>query len=391
MELINRDTVAHTNLMLIHDLIWAKHEDVKMPEIYVYYGWSDREKGETCHVRFEREGGISNTFKLNKKLTNTLVKSPLVCMDLNIRFDLQALELAKHEFPKGWLASTGTHPLDNFLQEDLWSIGQNSFELSEKIAKVIKGILTTSHRLLALTTDRVYDLYMSLNVDATDLTKFKLRFDRIYPKLPDLKNENDELSPIIIGIKEEFGLEPGENATYNQVVAQLKKAEHIINQQVEKHIKKSNLKGEPLEMFKKEITSILMATSHYTGKVFSYDGVHGADLLNQVANDVLEKLYYYRAGAGTPVRRNLALDISSWYVWEYPEDGGAPIRAPEPELDFRTIILEGYTDSFTDLLGPLLIESGHADVIRPYQYHVKADLADGRAIGSMTRVTKPAA
>ena len=91
MELINRDTVAHANLMLIHDLIWARNENVKMPEIYVYYSWSEREKGETCHVRFEREGGISNTFKLNKKLTNTLVKSPLVCMDLNIRFDLQAL------------------------------------------------------------------------------------------------------------------------------------------------------------------------------------------------------------------------------------------------------------------------------------------------------------
>lgn len=388
MELINRDTVAHVNLMLIHDLIWEKDETIKMPEIYVYYGWSEREKGETCHVRFEREGGISNTFKLNKKLTNILVKSPIVCMDLKIRFELQKLELAKYEFPKGWLVPAETHPLDGFLQEDLWSIDRNSFELSEKVGKVVRDILHTSHRLLALTTDRVYDLYMSLNVDATDLTKFKLRFDRIYPKLPDLKNENDELSPIIIGIKEEFGLETGDNSTYNQVVTQLKKYEQIINNSVEKHIRKSNLKGEPLEMFKKEITSILMATSHYTGKVFSYDGAHGGDLLNEVANSVLEKLYYYRGGAGTPIRRDLALDISSWYVWEYPEDGSAPIRAPEPELDFRTIILEGYTDSFTDLLGPILIESGHVDVIRPYKHHVKADLSDGRAIGSMTRVTR---
>lgn len=383
MELINRDTAAHLNLMLIHDLIWSKHEDIKMPEIYVYYGWSEKENCEVASVRFEREDGNSTTFKLNKKLTNTLVKSPIVCMDLRIRQELQAMELAKHEFPKGWLTIIGDHPLDGFLQEDLWSIDRNAFELSEKVAKQVKEILSTSRRLLPLTTDRVYDLYMSLNVNSLDLTKFKLRFDRIYPKLPDLTNENDELAPIIIGINEEFGLEPNDNPTYNQVVTLLKRSEYIINQQVQKHIKKSGLKGAPLEMLKKEITSILMATSHYTGKVFGFDGVHGEALLHEVANDILDKLYKARVGG-----RDLALDISSWFVWEYPQDGGQPIRAPEPELDFQKLILEGYTDTFVDLLAPILMDSGHTDSVRPYKFHVKADLSDGRAIGSMTRVTR---
>jgi len=383
MELINRDTVTHLNLMLIHDLIWAKQEDVKMPEIYVFYGWSDKENCEIAWVRFEREGGVSNTFKLNKKLTNMLVKSPIVCMDIRVAQELQALELAKHEFPKGWLVLDGPHPLDGFLQQDLWSIDRNAFELSEKVGKQVKQILATSHRLLSLTTERVYDLYMTLNVDSLDLTRFKLRFDRIYPKLPDLTNENDELAPIIIGIKEEFGLEPNDNPTYNKVVAELKRHEYIINEQVQKHIKKSGLKGEPLEMFKKEITSILMATSHYTGKVFGFDGTHGEAMLHEVANDILDKLYHHRAAG-----RDLALDISSWFVWEYPVDGSQPVRAPEPELDFQKIIVEGYTDTFVDLLAPILMDSGHTDAVRPYKFHVKADLSDGRAIGTMTRVTR---
>lgn len=383
MELITRDTAAHLNLMLIHDLIWSKHEDIKMPEIYVYYSWSEKENCEVASVRFEREGGVSNTFKLNKKLTNTLVKSPIVCMDLRIRHELQALELAKHELPKGWLTTITPHPLDGFLQEDLWSIDRNAFELSEKVGKQVKEILSISRRLLPLTTERTYDLYMSLNVNSLDLTKFKLRFDRIYPKLPDLTNENDELAPIIIGIKEEFGLEPNDNPTYNHVITLLKRGEQIINQQVQKHIKKSGLKGEPLEMFKKEITSILMATSHYTGKVFGFDGTHGEALLHEVANGILDKMYRARVDG-----RDLALDISSWFVWEYPQDGGQPIRATEPELDFQKLILEGYTDSFVDLLVPILMDSGHSDAIRPYKFHVKADLSDGRAIGSMTRVVR---
>lgn len=383
MELINRDTPAHLNLMLIHDLIWSKHEAMQLPEIYVFYGWSFKENCEVASVRFEREGGVSNTFKLNKKLTNTLVKSPIVCMDLRIRHELQALELAKYEFPKGWLTEISSHPLDAFLQEDLWSIDRNAFELSEKVAKQVKEILAISHRLLPLTTDRVYDLWMSMNVDQLDLTKFKLRFDRIYPKLPDLTNENDELAPIIVGIKEEFGLEPNDNPTYNLVVTQLKRCENIINAQIKKHIKKSGLKGEPLEMLKKEITSILMATSHYTAKVFGYDGTHGEQLLHEVANGVLEKLYSARATG-----RDLALDISSWFVWEYPEDGSQPLRATDPELNFQRTILEGYTDTFVDLLVPILMDSGHTDAIRPYKFHVKADLSDGRAIGSMTRVVR---
>lgn len=388
MELINRDTVTHLNLMLIHDMIWSKHEDIKMPEIYVYWGWSDAENCEIAWVRFEREGGVSNSFKLNKKLTNMLVKSPIVCMDIRIAQELQALELAKHEFPKGWLTQTSANPFDGYTQEAVWALERTAYEVSQKVGKYVKEILGTSHRLLPLTTERVYDLYMSLNVDSLDLTKFKLRFDRIYPKLPDLTNENDELAPIIIGIKEEFGLEPNDNQTYNEVVAQLKRLESSINKMIEKHIKKSKLKGEPLEMLKKEITSILMATSHYTGKVFGYDGTHGEALLHEVANDILDKLHYYRGGAGTPVHRDLALDISSWFVWEYPEDGSQPLRAPEPELDFRTHIVEGYTDSFVDLLAPILMDSGHSDAVRPYKFHVKADLSDGRAIGSMTRVVR---
>jgi hypothetical protein len=384
MELINRDTAAHLNLMLIHDLIWEKEEDVKMPQIYVYYSWSDKENCEVAWVRYEREDGRSTSFKLNKKLTNTLVKSPIVCMDIRIRQELQAMELAKHEFPKGWLTANTPHPFDDCRQEDLWSLDRNAYEINVKVGKVVKEILTTSHRLLSLTTDRVYDLYMSLNVDSLDLTRFKLRFDRIYPKLPDLTNENDELAPIIIGIGEDFGLEPNDNTTYNQVVAELKRHEQNINSMIQKHLKKSRLKGEPLEMLKKEITSILMATSHYTGKVFGYDGVHGAELLNKVANETLDTLHKYRDGG----KRDLRMDISSWFVWEYPVDGGQPLRAPEPELDFRTLIVEGYTDTFVDLLAPILMDSGHTDVISPYKFHVKADLSDGRAIGSMTRVTK---
>lgn len=383
MELINRDTAAHLNLMLIHDLIWEKGEGIKMPEIYVFYGWSEKENCEIAWVRFERENGNSTTFKLNKKLTNTLVKSPIVCMDIRIRHDLQAMELAKHELPKGWLTATTDHPLDGFAQEDLWAIDRNAFELSEKVGKQIKEILATSRRLLPLTTDRVYDLWMSMNVDQLDLTKFKLRFDRIYPKLPDLTNENDELAPIIIGIKDEFGLEPGDNVTYNEVVALLKRGESIINKQIQKHIKKSGLKGVPLEMLKKEITSILMATSHYTAKVFGYDGTHGEQLLHEVANGILDKLYRARATG-----RDLALDISSWFVWEYSQDGSQPLRATDPELDFHRTILEGYTDTFVDLLVPILMDSGHTDAVRPYKFHVKADLSDGRAIGSMTRVTR---
>ena len=383
MELINRDTAAHLNLMLIHDLIWEKQEDVKMPKIYVFYAWSEKENCEIASVRFEREDGSSTTFKLNKKLTNILVKSPIVCMDLRIRQELQAMELAKHELPKGWLTAETPHPLDGFLQEDLWSVGRNAFELNEKVAKQVKEILAISHRLLPLTTDRTYDLYMSMNVNSLDLTKFKLRFDRIYPKLPDLTNENDELAPIIIGIREDFGLEPNDNPVYNQVVHQLKRCEEIINKQIQKHIKKSGLKGEPLEMLKKEITSILMATSHYTGKVFGYDGTHGEALLHEVANGILDAMYRARATG-----RDLALDISSWFVWEYPQDGSQPIRATEPELDFRKLILEGYTDSFVDLLVPILMDSGHSDAVRPYKFHVKADLSDGRAIGSMTRVVR---
>lgn len=381
MELIIKETVAHVNLMLVHDLLWPKGE-VKQPEIYVYYIDPAQGKGEEAWVRFEREDGSSNTFWLNKKLVDTLIKSPLVCMDSRIVEQLATMVPAVYELPKEWLAPADSHPMDSFTQGDFWTIDSTTAKLSKDIAHQVKAILLLSKRLRPLTAERVYDLYMSMNVNQEDLTQFKLSFDKIYPKLPDVKDEHEELTPIIIGIQPTMGLEKNDNPTWNSVVVKLRSLERLINNYITRAIHASGLKGAPLDYLKKDITSILMATSHYTGKVFGYDGEHGKELLDQVANGIVTTLRKYH----TP-GRDIRLDISSWVVWEY-EPGKEPVRAPEPELNFYSTIMESYTDSFVDLLGPILMNSGHTDIIRPYQHHVKADLSDGRAIGTMQRVIK---
>ncbi len=382
MELINKDTTIHANLMLVHDLLWP-NGDVKEPTIWVYYSWPQNGHGEEAWVRYAREDGTTYTFWFNKKLVDTLIKSPLLCMDKRIVEELQHLKQAKHEFPKEWLTPAATHSMDSFTQGDLWNIDNNVAKLSHRIGAQIKRIKELSKRLRPLTVSRVYDLYISFNVNPNDLTKFRLRFDRIYPKLPERTGNGDELEPIIIGIQEEFGLEKNDNPTWNKVVSDLKSAEHLINKHIASHITSSGLKDAPLEYFKKDITSILMATSHFTDKVFGFDGEHGKDQLIEVANDIINKLLAHKA-KGFDIR----LDISSWFAWIYPEDGSQPIRADEPELQFYMTIMESYTESFVDQLGAMLMNSPHVDVIRPYQFHVKADPNDGRAIGSMQRIVR---
>lgn len=379
MQLIDQKLhpVTHSNLMMLHDNIWGDlNVETKAPEeIYVFFHWgklegSDKE-GESCWVRFMKEGKPF-TFWLTKKMTDALVKGKFKLDSNAVLNSLRGIKRPRLEVPKEWLSPAAEHPHDELLQEDYRNLDSAVEEMRTKVSKTLADIKNTSHRLLALTACRDHDLFMTFTMDPEDRTIFRLRYDKVFPKLP----EHD----LVIGVSEEFGLVHNENPTYNAVVDQLKMREALINKQISNARKKYQFKGLALELFNKEVVATLLAGINFSGRVFSYDGEHGKALLDEVANDILTKMVKAREGG-----RNLGLDISSWFVWEYFEDNSEPKRVVEEDLDFTKTIVEGYLDSFVSLLSTRLIEASFTDVVKPYQHRVKADLSDGHAIGSMRR------
>lgn len=360
-------TAIHTNLSKLELVLWPDGSQGR--PIHYFRRWNIEAGKEEAWVRFDR---LENTFTylLNAQRTQELLGDVEVEVTDAIIPDMQRFP---YTIAPGYLVVAEGSPEDTILQEEFVAIDRNINEFRIFFAEALKKISRRSDDFI-YAGPRDHELWLSFSIFGEDKTKFGVRFDRIYPKLPE--------GGFSLGNGDELVLDiPSGDPKCKQSFNYVKTLDKKINRLISALRWKSQLSEEGTKLFNKEIRSLLAAGTHFTRRIYPFDGGDGKHYLEVTANEILDKLYLYRDKHNA----NIGLDVNSWIVWEYKEGGDMPVKLTDPEMDFQNIYLEGHLSSFTDVLMGYLMNLGHKDVIKPYNYSQVADAKDGHAVGSFRR------
>lgn len=389
MQQIEKGTAAHHNLTWLYSHLWPN--DIKglsldpgqgsnglepiLPDgidVFVFHKWGN--KSEEAWVRFDK-GDVTYTYLLTSFWTKRLLGETFLNKHQVPEDILRDIFRPRYELPTAWL-TMGSDLVDEFdevTQEEFRNVAGLTETLRKKMEKNLAEITRKADRFVRASTCRDHDLYMTFNIVGEDKLTFSLRFDKVSPQLPKegfTLGTNPDLTP---DIKETDVLS-------QSILARLKILERLINKDIVKHRTLGKFGEAATKLFNKEARTLLFAATHFTKRLYPFDGAHGKPELERVSKEILDTLYARRLASET---KNIGLDVNSWIVWEYPEDGSEPYKSKDPALDFQEIYLEGYTESFTNVLMGYLMDLQQTEVIKPYHFFVKADASDGHAIGSV--------
>jgi len=389
MQQIEKGTAAHHNLTLLYSHLWP--QDIKgvsldpslasdglqpiLPDhinIFVFYRWGN--KSEEAWVRYDK-GDVTYTYLLNNFWTKRLLGDVFLNKHQVPEDILRDIFRPRYEMPTAWLTMglDVVGEFDEVTQEEYRNVTGLIEALRKKMEKNLAEITRKADRFVRAATCRDHDLYMTFNIVGEDKLTFSLRFDKVFPKLPKegfTLGTNPDMTPDILET----------DVLSKSVLNRLKILERVINKDIVKHRTLGKFGEAATKLFNIEARTLLFAATHFTKCLYPFDGLHGKPELERVANEVLDTLYAARLNSKT---KNIGLDVNSWIVWEYPEDGSEPFKCELPEVNFQEIILEGYTESFTNYLMGYLMDLQHNEVVKPYHWLVKADESDGHAVGSI--------
>lgn len=375
MQIVERTSALHHNLNKLFVLLWPADiqieypveglESIKgLPETIRYFFRYQKE--EELWVRFERVSG-PRTVLVNNHWMKILMGEALEELDEAI---LPTLGRAPIEFPVQWLTPAETHELDGVTQDELKYMSNVLETLRQAIEKNLAEITKKANRFVEAARHRDHDLYMTFKMDGPDFTRFALRFDKVYPKVPEggfFLGEGDTCH---------VDIQPGDTFTEN-VMRRLQVLEKSINRDIMRARTNGNFGPDGTKAFNKEVKTILFAASHFSKRLYPFDAAAGKEQLEAAANEILGKL--------NAVGGNIGLDVNSWICWQYQDDGSEPTKHTDPTLDFKTSVLDSYTESFVNNLMGYLMDL-QSPYVRPYHHLVKADPNDGHAVGSIRRV-----
>lgn len=389
MQQIEKGTAAHHNLSLLFLQLWPQGNnfmvtagedgiptvETKMSDdtvVSVFYKWG--KKAEQAWVRFDKDG-ITYTYLLSTFWTKRLLGEAFLNKYQVNEDILLDIFRPRYELPTSWLTlgADVVGEYDDVTQEEFRGVVSLAEQLRKKIERNLAEITRKVDRFVRVSTQRDHDLYMTFNIKGEDKMTFALRFDKVYPKLP--------VEGFSLGEGPELAFDIADDDLLSKsVLNRLKILERLINKDVIRYRSIGQFGEGATKLFNKEVRTILFAATHFTKRLYPFDQAHGKPELMRVSNEILDALYAGRLRSET---KNIGLDVNSWIVWEYPIDGTEPFRSKDPALNFQEIILEGYTESFTNCLMGYLMDLQHNDVVKPYHWLVKADAADGHAIGSV--------
>lgn len=386
---IEKGTQAHTNFFHLFRVLWPDEEASKatypivgtdsiqlLPNItvHVWHTWKDNH--EEAWVRFTK-ADKSFTYWLNAYWAKLLMNSKIVELSEDILVDLRR---APYEIPLSYLEPVPQPGYDDITQEEFRALATLPGKLRERMEKNLLEITRKADRFVKAAECRDHELHMTFNIVGEDKLTFALRFDKVYPKLP---KEGFQLG---LGTELAHDIAPDDTESL-KVMNRLKILQRTINKDIVTYRTIGQFGPAATELFNKEVRTLLFAATHFYKRLYPFDGVHGKPEIERVANEILDALYSgkrrLQATGELKMGDNIGLDVNSWIVWIYPFDGSEPVRCEDPQLNFKEIILESYLESFTNVLMGYLMDLQMHDVIRPYVHLVKADAADGHAIGSI--------
>lgn len=399
MQKVEEGSVIYRNLSRLYAVLWpneVKAMDTTYPvtgvasvcpqlpegmEVYQYRKsakWDDQgveTRPEVQIVRYEGEG-FSRTYLLTDTAERLLFGAiEQVDLDESITYELAKAPI---EFPLAMLQPAETHELDDVTQEELNNLFTLGAELHQRFEKNLDEISKKSNRFVEAARHRDHDLYMTFVMRGPDMLQFGVRYDKVYPTI----SESGEFT-LGQGEQLEIDIHPDDKFTQN-VFRRIQVLEKSINRDILRYRNKGNFGPAALKAFDREVKTLLFAASHFSRRLYPFDAAAGLPYLEEAANKILDKLYAFR-------QRNqelsFGLDVNSWIVWSYPEDGSEPVKVEDETLDFIESVLNSYTESFVNVLTGFLMDLGHTEVIRPYHYLIPADASDGIEIGSIRQVS----
>lgn len=384
MQIANVGSIEYHNLSLLQALLWPDQELTKtsLGSLGVRIGYFFRSvpKGEEAWVRFQNIPAVeiaaedqtrsspTYTYLLNRHWTKVLLGGNVVnSLSEQILADLSRAPI---EYPAAMLQPADSHPQDDMTQNDFRRIADYIPMLRDSIAKRVKEITDKANRFVEASRHRDHDLHLTFKMVGEHFNEFAVRFDKVYPKVPKGGLFLGE------GAKCEIDIHPDDTLTHN-VFNRILVLEKSINRDIRRYERLGEFTEAGLKAFRQEVKTLLYAASHFSKRLYPFDGVHGRQMLEKVADEILRKLH--------AVGGNIGLDISSWICWQYYEDTTIPptIRTDEG-LDFKEDILNSYTESFINHLTGVLMDI-QSPYVRPYSYVVKADPSDGIKVGSIRR------
>jgi hypothetical protein len=123
----------------------------------------------------------------------------------------------------------------------------------------------------------------------------------------------------------------------------------------------------------------LLAASHFLKELYQANPTDIRPYVEEMANKVLSALNE-RGG-------NIGLDLTSWVVYQYFDNGSPPIPVVAEGLNFKQELYNQHTERFMEVLYQYLFHV-RSPYIRPYVHKVVADKNDGIPVGSIRPVNK---
>ncbi|MNM08991.1 hypothetical protein D3C81_190710 [compost metagenome] len=384
MQIANVGSIEHHNLSLLQALLWPDQELTKTSVgslgVRIGYFFRSVPKGEEAWVRFQNIPAVevtdeqkthsspTYTYLLNRHWTKVLLGGNVVnSLSEQILADLSRAPI---EYPSSWLVPAPAHPQDSMTQNDFRRIADYIPLLRDSIAKRVKEITDKANRFVEASRCRDHDLHLTFKMIGEHFTEFAVRFDKVAPLVPKGGVFLGE------GPKCEIDIHPDDQLTH-KVFNRILVLEKSVNRDIRRFERMGEFTEAGLKAFRQEVKTLLYAASHFSKRLYPFDGTHGRPILEKVADDILRKLH--------AVGGNIGLDISSWICWQYYDDVNIPPTIRNDEgLDFKEDVLNSYTESFINHLTGVLMDV-QSPYVRPYSYVVKADPNDGYAIGSIRR------
>lgn len=362
--------------------------------VMVYQGFN----GDTpvTYIRFERDSVDPITFVLRadsydrflqlwlKADQSAEAKQNAVnwCLEDNVDPGMQSrgnrkfINQCSKTFPLDWFRTDmfAKHEYDGLVNGDFQLIEDTIKVFDSRFDRYIAIATKQAERVAPKIKHRDHNLVLVFKGN-DDLTKLTVGMDKVPPCLPengefhlgmrpiDLNDWTNESNEVIVGIRK------------------VSKVSQWIDQLIEESYK--SLPDHPYAQgkFREAVRTRLFASSHFIKELYQMNPSDVKGYVEKVANDIVTALNNHGG--------NIGLDLNSWKVWQYSDNGMPPVPLVTEELNVRKNVFDIHVDRFMDILRSYLYTL-KSPYIRPYANVVLADKSDGIPIGSI-RQAKPEA
>lgn len=277
------------------------------------------------------------------------------------------------EWPLSWIRPIDPeHKWDGLLNGDFQRVDDVIAAFNGRFDRFIGIATKQAERIAPKVKVRDHTLMLVFKGNP-DLNRLVISLDKVPGRLPDSGEYSLGDKPIDLAEWAPLG---------NDVLVAVRKISKVgqwVDQLIEESYK--SLPDHPYARTEmdKVIKTRLLASSHFMKELYKINPRDVQGYVEKVANEVMTALHEHGG--------NIGLDLNSWRVYQYFEDGTPAVPLVKEELNFRKKVFDIHTDRMVEIIYAYMfgIKSPY---LRPYANRTVADLSDGIPIGSIRPVKR---